>query len=136
MTKTKNEKLLGTIPDSYLSLYALWSKAPMKETGTMTEAARKDTKKQATRFTSKVTPYRDLSWYIKWVGTFFILAAISVRASMWSSELDFVFSLVGTVLWLIVGLMWHDRAIIVINAAAAVLLSIGLINTLTEMAGM
>ena len=33
----------------------------MKETGTMTEAARKDTKKQATRFTSKVTPYRDLS---------------------------------------------------------------------------
>jgi len=136
VTKTKNEKLLRTIPDSYLCLYALWSKAPMKETGTMTEAARKDTKKQATRFTSKVTPYRDLSWYIKWVGTFFILAAISVRASMWSSELDFVFSLVGTVLWLIVGLMWHDRAIIVINAAAAVLLSIGLINTLTEMAGM
>ena len=136
MTKTKNEKLLRTIPDSYLSLYALWSKAPMKEIGTMTEAARKDTKKQDTRFTSKVTPYRDLSWYIKWVGTFFILAAISVRASMWSSELDFVFSLVGTVLWLIVGLMWHDRAIIVINAAAAVLLSIGLINTLTEMAGM
>lgn len=136
MTKTKNEKLPRTIPDSYLSLYALWSKIPMKETGTMTEAARKDTKKQATRFTSKVTPYRDLSWYIKWVGTFFILAAISVRASMWSSELDFVFSLIGTVLWLIVGLMWHDRAIIVINAAAAVLLSIGLINTLTEMAGM
>ena len=136
MTKTKNEKLLRTIPDSYLSLYALWSKTLMKETGTMTEAARKDTRKQATRFTSKVTPYRDLSWYIKWVGTFFILAAISVRASMWSSELDFVFSLIGTVLWLIVGLMWHDRAIIVINAAAAVLLSIGLINTLTEMAGM
>ena len=136
MTKTKNEKLPRTIPDSYLSLYALWSKIPMKETGTMTEAARKDTKKQATRFTSKVTPYRDLSWYIKWVGTFFILAAISVRASMWSSELDFVFSLIGTVLWLIVGLMWHDRAIIVINAAAAVLLSIGLINTLTEIAGM
>ena len=136
MTKTKNEKLPRTIPDSYLSLYALWSKIPMKETGTMTEAARKDTRKQATRFTSKVTPYRDLSWYIKWVGTFFILAAISVRASMWSSELDFVFSLIGTVLWLIAGLMWHDRAIIVINAAAAVLLSIGLINTLTEMAGM
>ena len=136
MTKTKNEKLPRTIPDSYLSPYVLWSKIPMKETGTMTEAARKDTKKQATRFTSKVTPYRDLSWYIKWVGTFFILAAISVRASMWSSELDFVFSLIGTVLWLIVGLMWHDRAIIVINAAAAVLLSIGLINTLTEMAGM
>lgn len=136
MTRTKNEKLPRTILDSYLSLYALWSKIPMKETGTMTEAARKDTRKQATRFTSKVTPYRDLSWYIKWVGTFFILAAISVRASMWSSELDFVFSLIGTVLWLIVGLMWHDRAIIVINAAAAVLLSIGLINTLTEMAGM
>jgi len=136
VTRTKNEKLPRTILDSYLSLYALWSKIPMKETGTMTEAARKDTRKQATRFTSKVTPYRDLSWYIKWVGTFFILAAISVRASMWSSELDFVFSLIGTVLWLIVGLMWHDRAIIVINAAAAVLLSIGLINTLTEMAGM
>lgn len=136
MTKTKNEKLLRTIPDSYLSLYALWSKTLMKETGTMTEAARKDTRKQATRFTSKVTPYRDLSWYIKWIGTVFILAAISVRASMWSSELDLIFSLTGAILWLVVGLMWHDRAIIVINAVATVLLSVGLINTLTEMTGM
>lgn len=108
----------------------------MKETGTTTATAQKDTKKLDTKFTNKVTPYRDLSWYIKWTGTVFILAAISVRSSMWSSELDFVFSLIGTVLWLIVGLMWHDRAIIVINAAAAVLLTIGLINTLTEVAGM
>jgi hypothetical protein len=108
----------------------------MKETGTTTATVQKDTKKTDTRFTNKVTPYRDVSWYIKWIGTIFILAAISVRASMWSSELDLIFSLVGAILWLIVGLMWHDRAIIVINAVATVLLSVGLINTLTEMAGM
>ena len=108
----------------------------MKETGNTTATVQKDTKKTDTRFTNKVTPYRDVSWYIKWIGTIFILAAISVRASMWSSELDLIFSLVGAILWLIVGLMWHDRAIIVINAVATVLLSVGLINTLTEMAGM
>jgi len=134
VTKTNNERPLGKTLDSYLSLF--WRQTLMKETGTTTATAQKDTKKLDTKFTNKVTPYRDLSWYIKWTGTVFILAAISVRASMWSSELDFVFSLIGTVLWLIVGLMWHDRAIIVINAAAAVLLTIGLINTLTEIAGM
>lgn len=134
MTKTNNERPLGKTLDSYLSLF--WRQTLMKETGTTTATAQKDTKKLDTKFTNKVTPYRDLSWYIKWTGTVFILAAISVRASMWSSELDLIFSFIGAILWLIVGLMWHDRAIIVINAVATVLLSVGLINTLTEIVGM
>lgn len=134
MTKANKERLLGKTLDSYLSLF--WRQTLMKETGTMTATAQKDTKKLDMKFTNKVTPYRDLSWYIKWIGTVFILAAISVRASMWSSELDLIFSLIGAILWLIVGLMWHDRAIIVINAVATVLLSVGLINTLIEVVGM
>ena len=134
MTKANKERLLGKTLDSYLSLF--WRQTLMKETGTTTATAQKDTKKLDTKFTNKVTPYRDLSWYIKWIGTVFILAAISVRASMWSSELDLIFSLIGAILWLIVGLMWHDRAIIIINAVATVLLSIGLINTLIEVVGM
>lgn len=102
------------------------------EVGTTTVLEKKEIKKPGIGLVNKVTPYRDLSWYIKWAGTVFLLSAICVRASELSTQVDFILSLVGTGLWLVVGLLWHDRAIIVINAAAVVLLSIGLLNSLPE----
>tara|TARA_R110002167_G_scaffold9381_1_gene42807 strand:- start:2175 stop:2432 length:258 start_codon:yes stop_codon:yes gene_type:complete len=81
----------------------------------------------------KITPQHDLSWFIKWAAATFLLVGLAVRAIDVGGELrvlDLSLNLSGVVGWLFVGLLWHDRALIVLNAAAAMMLAVGLINTL------
>jgi hypothetical protein len=79
------------------------------------------------RFT---TPKQDVSWYIKWFASIVLLIAMSVRASQFSPLLDIILSLVGVVGWFFVGLLWHDRALILLNGASIVILLTGLLSTL------
>ena len=61
----------------------------------------------------KQTPKFDLSWYIKWVSSFFVLIAVVCRAAGGDLAIyDLAFSTVGTAGWLWVGLIWNDRALI------------------------
>jgi hypothetical protein len=76
----------------------------------------------------KVTPYGDLSWYIKWIASGFILAAITIRAADYSHFLDLSLGFVGMSLWAVVGFMWHDRSIIILNGISAALLAVGLLE--------
>ena len=78
---------------------------------------------------NKVTPTDDVSWWIKWTGTVMFLAALITRASDISYALDIALSFNGAVCWLIVGWLWHDRALVILNAVACVLLIIAFINT-------
>jgi hypothetical protein len=43
---------------------------------------------------------------------------------------DLYFSLAGTVGWLIVGFLWHDRALIFLNAILSTVLLTGIIKEL------
>jgi len=79
------------------------------------------------RFT---TPKQDISWYIKWFASIVLLIAMSVRASQFSPMLDIILSLIGVTGWFFVGLLWHDRSLIVLNGASAVILLTGLLSTL------
>ena len=82
----------------------------------------------------KVTPKHDLSWYIKWVSSFLILIAICLRSGDTEGVFkiyDLSLSLTGTLGWCSVGLLWHDRALIVLNGAASMALAIGLIKLIT-----
>jgi len=79
------------------------------------------------RFT---TPKQDVSWYIKWFASIVLLIAMSVRASQFSPMLDIILSLIGVTGWFFVGLLWHDRSLIVLNGASAVILLTGLLSTL------
>ena len=45
------------------------------EVGTTTVLEKKEIKKPGIGLVNKVTPYRDLSWYIKWAGPVFLLSA-------------------------------------------------------------
>lgn len=77
----------------------------------------------------KQTPKFDLSWYIKWASSFFILIAVACRAS--GGDLvfyDLIFSFIGTAGWLWVGLLWNDRALIMLNAALVTILASGLVK--------
>ena len=68
------------------------------------------------RIMKSATPKYDLSWYVKWVASVFILLAMSMRGIVDYVYYDMLFSLVGLILWLWVSFMWKDRALIVLNA--------------------
>jgi len=70
-----------------------------------------------------------LTWYIKWISSIIILIAMTIRASQLSPFHDNVLSLIGCIGWLIVGMRWRDRAIIILNTAAVIILTLGIINT-------
>jgi len=71
-----------------------------------------------------------VTWWIKWVSSIIILMAMIIRASQLSPFYDNVLSLLGCIGWLIVGMRWRDRAIMILNTAAVIILSLGIINTI------
>ena len=82
----------------------------------------------STRVFKKVTPKHDLSWYVKWIASVFILLAVCFRASGGYHTLDLYTSFIGTLGWLWVGYLWHDRALLVLNVVLITLLVLGLTN--------
>ena len=74
---------------------------------------------------SKVTPLHDLTWYVKWVSTLLVIAAVMCR-SLELHIYDMVFSLLGVIGWTFVGLRWHDRALTLLNTVLGVLLILGI----------
>jgi len=84
------------------------------------------------RIIKSTTPKGDLTWYIKWFGSICVLFAVSIRSAglpdlHW---LDVVLSWVGAVSWAVVGLMWKDRALIVLNAVIGIMLFGGILKLL------
>lgn len=83
------------------------------------------------KYTVKGKPLYTLDWYVKWVATAFVMIAIAFRAAGIEYALyDLIFGLIGTVLWLWVSMLWHDRAMIVLNTTASIVLAIGLLKAI------
>ena len=82
----------------------------------------------SSRVYKKITPKHDLSWYIKWASSFLILAAVACRATGVMPMFDLWFSVFGTIGWFAVGMLWHDRALILLNGALALILTMGLMK--------
>ena len=78
----------------------------------------------------KVTPKGDLSWYIKWIATAFVVIGLMFRSNMFLIPFDLIISFLGTVLWTFVGYLWHDRSIIVLNTVCSTILMFGIIRSL------
>jgi|TARA_Y100000310_G_scaffold266072_1_gene277404 hypothetical protein len=76
---------------------------------------------------NKITPLHDLSWYIKWVSAFVILLGMSLT-SMEVYPYNLYVHLVGVSGWFVVGMLWHDRALIFLNAVAIAVFLMGIIN--------
>lgn len=85
------------------------------------------------RIYKSATPKQDLSWYVKWVGSSILLCAMMFRAEGLYPLADLVLSFIGVTLWLWVALLWKDRALIILNAVAMLVLGSGLLRTLTPM---
>ena len=85
-------------------------------------------KLNSSRVIKKVTPKGDLSWYIKWFSVVLILVATAARSVGTIPHIDMWFGLFGTLGWAWVGYLWHDRALLFLNAVLVTLLIIGLMN--------
>lgn len=82
------------------------------------------------RIFKSATPKGTLDWYIKWISSIIVLGAITIRASgvqdlIW---LDMLLSWIGAIGWFIVGFLWRDRAVMVLNGTIGIVLFSGLIN--------
>ena len=76
----------------------------------------------------KVTPKGDLSWYIKWTSSFIILIGMVLTSITGLEPYNLMFHFVGVLGWGIVGMLWHDRALIFINSIAMFIFAVGIGN--------
>ena len=82
------------------------------------------------RIFKSATPKYELSWYIKWGASLFILISMSMRGIEGLQFLDLCFSLIGVTGWLIVGVLWKDRALILLHGVGVALLLRTLFGTI------
>lgn len=84
-------------------------------------------KLNSSRVFKKITPKGDLSWYIKWASSMvLILCMASASANLYPWNL--YFGMIGVAGWFWVGVLWHDRALIMLNAVSFTIYLIGIIN--------
>lgn len=78
--------------------------------------------KNSKRIFKSATPKYTIDWYIKWVASAFVLAAMSIRGVDGLQQIDLILSLFGVTGWLVVSILWRDRALIMLNGAGLLFL--------------
>ena len=80
------------------------------------------------RIFKSATPKYTIDWYVKWASSIILICAISIRSAQVSPFIDLVLSFIGMIGWTYVSLVWKDRALILVNGIAMVLLGTGLLR--------
>tara|TARA_B110000503_G_C6900918_1_gene310671 strand:+ start:118 stop:474 length:357 start_codon:yes stop_codon:yes gene_type:complete len=83
----------------------------------------------STRIYKSATPKHTADWYIKWVASILILTSMSFRGQEEFATYDLLFSTAGVSLWLVVSLIWNDRALIMVNGVGLMLLAKNIVQT-------
>jgi len=82
------------------------------------------------RIYKSATPKFTADWYLKWIASAFVLMAMSIRGVEGMEIYDLYLSIVGIFLWLIVSVIWKDRALILLNGVGLMFLINNLVATL------
>tara|TARA_A100001011_G_scaffold205583_1_gene213721 strand:+ start:185 stop:478 length:294 start_codon:yes stop_codon:yes gene_type:complete len=82
----------------------------------------KEELEKSRRIFKSATPKYTVDWYIKWVASIFVLIAMSIRGVEDYIMYDLILSTIGISLWLIVSVLWKDRALIMLNGAGLLFL--------------
>lgn len=90
----------------------------------------KEELKKSKRIFKSATPKYTLDWYIKWVASVFVLAAMSMRGIPELQTWDLGLSVIGITLWLVVSILWKDRALILLNGVGLLFLVRNFLTTL------
>ena len=83
-----------------------------------TEAELKNSK----RIYKSATPKYTVDWYIKWVASIFIVSAMSLRGIDGLQFYDLILSIMGVSGWIVVSILWKDRALIMLNSVGLLFL--------------
>ena len=73
-----------------------------------------------------------LDWYIKWLASLILIIGMMLRTTQEYMFPDLALSSVGAFGWLVVGVMWKDRSLIILNTVATTILLYGVILGLTN----
>lgn len=84
----------------------------------------------STRIFKSATPKFDISWYVKWTASVFILCAMAIRGIEGLQLYDLIFSIIGVAGWLAVSIMWKDRALLILNGVGLIFLVRNLFSSL------
>ena len=84
-------------------------------------------KLNSTRVFKKITPKGDLSWYIKWASSITLIFAMMFTA-VEMFPINLFIANIGFIGWLVVGMLWHDRALIVLNSISLAIYTLGIFN--------
>ena len=87
---------------------------------------------KSNRWFKSATPKYTFDWYVKWISSIIILAAMSIRGVEGLQLYDLVLSIIGVTGWLIVTAIWEDRALIMLNSFGLILLLKNLVKTKTN----
>ena len=91
----------------------------------MTQKFSKEELQNSKRIYKSATPKLTIDWYIKWVSSVLLIIAMFARGYEELKLLDLVFSTLGCMGWLVVSLIWKDRALIILNSLAVFVLGSG-----------
>ena len=82
------------------------------------------------RIQKSATPKYTIDWYVKWVASTFILAAMSMRGVVGLETTDLIVSTIGVALWLWVSIIWKDGALVLLNGVGLLFLIRNLVERL------
>ena len=77
--------------------------------------------------TTPKTPVHTPDWYIKWAASMILLIGMLLTSNN-IYPLNVFVHMLGLIGWLIVSIMWNDRALIIINAVGIAIMANGLIG--------
>ena len=86
----------------------------------------------STRIFKSATPKYTLDWYLKWVASVFVLAAMSLRGVEGYEMYDLYLSIIGIAIWLWVSIIWQDRALILLNGVGMMFLVNNLVKLIAS----
>jgi len=75
----------------------------------------------------KVTPTHTKDWYIKWVSSVILIIGMLLTSNN-IFPLNLILHIIGIGGWLVVSMMWNDRALIVINSIGLMIYINGLLQ--------
>tara|TARA_Y100000996_G_C22350529_1_gene572599 strand:- start:122 stop:421 length:300 start_codon:yes stop_codon:yes gene_type:complete len=92
---------------------------------------KKEELENSKRIFKSATPKYTPDWYIKWVASIFVLGAMSLRGVEGMALYDLILSITGISLWLVVSVLWRDRALILLNGVGLLFLIRNIVEYLT-----
>jgi len=75
----------------------------------------------------KTTPYKTKDWYLKWISSIILIIGILFTAQN-IYPINLFISSIGLLGWTIVGLIWNDRALLIVNGISLSIYLNGIIN--------